>query len=345
VTPVRDDRYRKSYDAHDLLDGERLVDGWTTSGGYLWLTSQRLLHEPMRTPEDFLASAARLFGFGDAGDALKTGVSLLDRRTKWAMPIGDVASVSPGPGATTLSFTRRSGEIWSVDIAAGLYAFRGGAASQAARDRAVSAIRTALGAQPSPEPRAGSGSDFDAVISRLGRAPAPDTIGPAIEDDSLPPPLRRAREQARTSGRNVEIPSEDGTVAYFSPDGFVHLGMFGYGGPEPAGAARPDNLVGRWVVTQGWESDWPGQPAFLELSANGALSGRVAMFGALPPLPLLDASWWWTQADHRLTLEFRLPPVEDTVIEGRFPLRVTVVEPNRMAGVDDGWTFELVRAP
>jgi hypothetical protein len=40
-----------------------------------------------------------------------------------------------------------------------------------------------------------------------------------------------------------------------------------------------------------------------------------------------------------------LPPVEDTVIEGRFPLRVTVVEPNRMAGVDDGWTFELVRAP
>ena len=200
--PARDDRYRKSYDAHELLDGERLVDSWTTSGGTLVLTSLRLLHEPMRTPEDFLATAAKWLGFGEAGDALKAGVKLADRRTKWAIPLGDIAAAQPGPDGPSLTITRTSAEVWSVRVSAGLYSLRGSAAEVAARDQAIAAIRAA---------GAGSGAPaWTAPPAGGGRAPA----YPA--DDDWPAELRPLRRQAMTTGRNVVPDRNDDLCDYRS---------------------------------------------------------------------------------------------------------------------------------
>ena len=123
------------------------------------------------------------------------------------------------------------------------------------------------------------------------------------------------------------------------------MSIGGYGEVAPSGGVRPSNLVGRWVVTQGMASEWPGEAAYLELAPTGTLGGRLQLFGALPPLTLQDGAWWWVQATSTLVLEFRAPPVEDLVMEMRVPLAVTTIEPNRVAAGADGKDHELVRAP
>ena len=65
------------------------------------------------------------------------------------------------------------------------------------------------------------------------------------------------------------------------------------------------------------------------LHSDGALTGQLALFGALPPLPLLGGRWWWEQATSTLTLGFRVEArgYEDVdyVTEMGLPLRVTYV--------------------
>ena len=240
--PVRDDQFRKSYDAHELLDGERLIDSWQTSGGHLTLTSQRLLHEPMRTPEDFLATALKAVGYGDAGELLKAGVKLADRRTKWAIPVGDIAAVAPGP-RRFMTVTRASGEVWGVEIFAGLYSFRWSDQNVVARDRAVAAIRAAVGtggAGPAPgadgRAAAGIADQRPAFLERLraaGGGPAATPLPPLDDDSRWPEADRPLRRQAMITGRNVVISEDEELVTYFSPDGLAHLNFGGYGGPVP----------------------------------------------------------------------------------------------------------------
>ena len=91
------------------------------------------------------------------------------------------------------------------------------------------------------------------------------------------------------------------------------------------------------MVARGFESEWPGEPAFLDLAGDGVLGGRLQLFGAPPPLPLLDSAWWWVQARHTLYLDVRPPPVEGLVFESRMPIPLTTIEPNRLAAADTNW--------
>lgn len=354
----RDDRFRKGYDTHALLEGERLIDSWTTSGGHLTLTSQRLLHEPMRTPEGFLAATLKFGGAGEAGDLLKAGVELADRRTKWAIAHTDISEAKPGPTARTLSVTGTSGEVWVVEISDGLWSFRWSEKNVAARDRAVSSISAEIAAaRPAGTPTApqtgavppGQSAQPSALIDRLrAAASGPGTAKPSAELDSSEsePEMLPQQLEAINTGRPVLVHRDEGLDAYFSPIGKMHLSFGGYGGVPPTGATLPRNLVGRWVATKGWMlSTWPGEPAYIDLVASGSLGGRLHLFGAVPPIAITEGSWCWLQAPSQLVLEVQTESVEDVIVEARVVLVVTAIEPNRIAGSEGDEQFELIRSP
>ncbi len=352
---TRDDQFRRSYDTHDLSEGERLVDSWTTTGGHLTLTSQRLLHEPMRTPEDFLATALKFAGAGEAGELVKAGVDLADRRTKWAMALTDILHAKPGPAPRSLSVTRRSGEVWVVEISDGLHSLRWSGRNVAARDRAVSMITEAVsaagtaGLSTALHSEAVSPGQPDALIGKLSAAvggPTRAESSPEGGASDWPPELLHLRREALNTGRPAVVERDAETTVYFSPIGQLHLSFGGYGGPPPLGGTLPGNLAGRWVATRGWLlSTWPGEPAYIDLVASGILGGRLHLFGAVPPLKVIEGSWCWVQADSELVIEGRTESVHDVIVEARVVLFVTAIEPNRISGSDGDEQFELVRSP
>ena len=272
---VRDDKYRQQYEAHELLEGERLVNSWTASGGELVLTTQRLLSEPMRTPQDILfGPVAKLLGYGEVGDVLAAGVQYIDTRKKWAIPLSDISAVEPQPDDSTLSFQRTSGEVWAIKLAASLYTPRWSDKNRVARDEAVAAIRAAVSAVRTTGAAGVGIADISSAIRALQEAQAPP---PPSATTQIDPRYETGRRRAIASGQNVVVEDHEDGTAYFSPTGLLHASLRGYGQPKPASGTLPGNLVGRWVVSRGdMASVWQGQPTFFHLAASGSLGGAGA---------------------------------------------------------------------
>jgi hypothetical protein len=301
----RDDGYRLHYQAHELLPGEQLVASWTaergkgltSAGGTLVLTTQRVLFEPLRTPKDaLLGPVAKLFGFGEMGKAVNAGIDATGSLDQWSVPLHEIAAVRPLADRRWLEIARTSGETWAFGISAGLWVTKGSDQNAAERDRAVAAIAAAVGGE-----RAGGGA-------------------PSSPEGMWAQGFEAGLAEAARTGQPVTLVEEEGVRFIAYPDGYVRV-VVGEQALRPAGASVAPNLVGDW------RTEALGPDEVVTLQDDGRVDGRLQLFGAIPPLEIVDGAWWM-DGTSVVELHFALAMPAEALDEGishiELNLRLTI---------------------
>jgi hypothetical protein len=294
----RDDAYRLHYKAQDLEAGEVVQASWTASGralgsgGKLALTNRRVLFEPLRTPKDLLLGpVAKAFGIGDLGKVAGDAITATKVLEGWSILLTDIVSVNPEQDARKLSIQLRSGESYEVGISGGLYSLRGSGADREARDDAVVRLRAAVAA-------AGSGAGQAAAGAPAQSSPGEQTIEIGTADDPVQVYVEGPMAGARIG--DVTLISISATTAQERP--------------------APPQIAGRWQLV----SSEAHPDEYVELAADGTLSGRMWLYGAVPPLPINGR--WWFDLPSSLVLDFvaalYVPPNGPVIHRNRIPLPI-----------------------
>jgi hypothetical protein len=311
---VRDDAYRLHYQAQDLEPGETVRANWTASaralgsGGQLTLTNRRVLFEPLRTPKDLLLGpVAKAFGMGDLGKVAGEAITSTKVLEGWAIALTDIVSVDPELDARKLSIRLRSGEAFGVGISAGLYSLRGSGGDRAARDNAVAQLRAAVAAV-------------------------------AAADTSVPPAPQDGATASEPAGGRVEIGTvDDPYQVYFEgPMAGARIGdvtLISMSTTAPQEGSAPPQLAGRWqLVSEGGHPD-----EFVELEADGTLSGRLWLYGGAPPIAI--SGRWWFELPSSLVWDFvgalYVPPNGPVIHRFRIPIPLTRVDEDEIVFADD----------
>ena len=305
------------------------------AGGKLVLTTKRLLYEPMRTPKEaLLGPVARFFGLGDIAGLVKCGIDATGSLGQWAAPLEAIAQVFALED-DQVEVRMRSGETWKFRIAAGLYALPGSRATVAQREEAVATIQGQLSAAGAAHNQFGGRSlasfsgAASATASSLPRPRAPTLPGADAAtyhpDDSMDVRVTKARLSASVLGRAQVVLEEGPMRLYVVPDGSVHA-AYNYPPRRPAHGTHPAELVGKWRYGGAVQDD-----EYIVLDVNGSISGYVALFGGLPPLPVAG-EWWFDPGSALITPAVQVAGpaglLDDdypTVFEGSWPVQLKSV--------------------
>lgn len=245
----------------------------------------------MRTPkEPLLGPVAKLLGLGEVGQIFKAGIDAAGSLEQWSASLNDVADVEPLRNEPRLRVTLRSGESWVFGVFQHQWSFSFGGASLETRDEAVAAIRAAAGIAAGSRP--------------VSFWPAPAAGASAAGASEPPFDVVAIRREAMASGRTIVAREEGPMRVYASPDGWVRF-SFGYPPSRHADATQPSNLIGSWRIFGTPGDTIVDEP--LQLHASGAITWRYQLFGALPPVAVVDGEWWWSQTHSTLVLAWRLP--------------------------------------
>jgi hypothetical protein len=141
---VRDDAYRRNYQAFELDPGEVVSQSWVASQGMLVVTNQRLLYEPIRTPKNLIEPAASFLGQAPLGKLIAGAIDLSGGlKQPWSVALNEIATVEPIED-TGLRLGLISGETRELEISRSLWSTRFSSANTAARNEALAAIRAAI---------------------------------------------------------------------------------------------------------------------------------------------------------------------------------------------------------
>jgi hypothetical protein len=246
----------------------RLVAGLTITGAEVVVTRGYLVFTPwdMTRTREFLVKLLSRAGVPHIGDLdkLLTATKLLE---PIAIPLSQITSVQPMGRASvpTPPWARigfGGGRHLDVAILAGVRFPNFHPANNAAFDDWLAAMR--------------------AVQLEAAGAGTPQSPVSAAEPEI---DLEAIRAQAMASGAAITIATEGNYRFYVTPDGVVRAAI-GSRSSRPTGAVISPSFVGSWRS----EGFGPGEVIVLNL--DGTVTGRVQLFGALPPLDLRHGSWW-----------------------------------------------------
>lgn len=267
----------------------RLLAGLAAAGGEVILTRDHLVFTPwdMTKTREFLVKLLGAAGVPHVSDIdkLLTASKLLEPVAIWLSQVAAVqpmgrASVTRPPWAR-ISFV--DGRHLDLAILAGVGFPNFHPANDAAFDDWLAASQALL----------------------LGRAAAPTPTPTPLSTAEPDVDFGALRSQAMSSGTPITVASEGNMRMYITPDGIGRVAI-GTRTPRPVGASVAPNLVGPW------RSDGFGPHEVVLLGADGAVTGQQQFFAALPPLQILNGTWWMEGASLvTVRFDFSVPEFHD----------------------------------